>query len=377
MQRLIFQRALAAAFLCLAGMALAAEFTEFNFKDGTSVKGEAIGPKERDVVIKNSDGKFLPRMAWTNFTQETLKEFAKNPKMRQFVELLIEDAAPATNGAGGEINIPEVVVAKRDWKQPKEVAEKPGLPKKPGMIAGMFGTGVGWFSMLVVYAGIIYAGFEVAAYRRRPKQLVMGLSAIPIFGFFAPIAFLCMPAVKSLEETKPNSVAQAAAIAAAAAAQKPEEKPAFPGKKKPGLALGKKVDDAGHAPAPVVAPKPGDPVAAPVAGPAAVASPVKAPAPAAAPAMEAVVYRRGETNINKRFIETKFAGFFKAVLGPAEKEMWVVWVTATGGEFWSKRIVSISQTDVVVNCPQESGGTLDETIQIAGIQEIHLRPREG
>ena len=185
-----------------------------------------------------------------------------------------------------------------------------------------------------------------------------------------------MPAVKRLEETKPNSVAQAAAIAAAAAAQKPEEKPAFPGKKKPGLAFGKKTDDAGHAPAPV-APKPGDPVAAPVAALVAVPSPVKAPAPAAAPAMEAVVYRRGETNINKRFIETKFAGFFKAVLGPAEKEMWVVWVTATGGEFWSKRIVSISQTDVVVNCPQESGGTLDETVQIAGIQEIHLRPREG
>ncbi|MSU26649.1 MAG: hypothetical protein EXS27_01890 [Pedosphaera sp.] len=364
MQRLIFQRALAAAFLCLAGMALAAEFTEFKFKDGTSVKGEAIGPKERDVVIKDTDGKFLPRTAWTNFTQETLKEFAKNPKMRQYVELLIEDAAPATAVAGGEINIPEVVVAKRDWKQPKDVTDKRVVPKNPSMIAGMFGTGVGWFSMLVVYAGIIYAGFEVAAYRRRPKQLVMGLSAIPIFGFFAPIAFLCMPAVKRLEETKPNSVAQAAAIAAAAAAQKPEEKPAFPGKKKPGLALGKKVDDAGHAPAPVAAPV-------------AVASPVKAPAPAATPAMEAVVYRRGETNINKRFIETKFAGFFKAVLGPAEKEMWVVWVTATGGEFWSKRIVSISQTDVVVNCPQESGGTLDETIQIAGIQEIHLRPREG
>ena len=48
--------------------------------------------------------------------------------------------------------------------------------------------------------------------------------------------------------------------------------------------------------------------------------------------MQPAVYRRGETNINKRFIETKFAGFFKAVLGPAEKDMWVVWVTATGGE---------------------------------------------
>ena len=68
---------------------------------------------------------------------------------------------------------------------------------------------------------------------------------------------------------------------------------------------------------------------------------MSAPAAPSAPKLEAVVYRRGETNINKRFIETKFAGFFKAVLGPAEKEMWVVWVTATGGEHWSKRIVSI------------------------------------
>ena len=381
MQRLIFRRALGVALLCLAGLALAADSQVFKFKDGTSVTGEAIGPKEKDVVIKNTDGKFLPRTAWTNFTQETLKEIAKNPKMRQFVELLIEEAAPATAGAGGEVNIPEVVVPKREWKKPKEVADKPVLPEKPGMIAGMLGTGVGWFCLVVVYAGIIYAGWEVAAYRRRPKQLVMGLSAIPGLGFFAPIAFLCMPAVKTVEETKPNAVQQAAAFAAQQAAQKPEEKPAMPGKKKPGLSIGKKSDDGGHAaaapagPKPVSTTKPGAPAAG--AAPVAAASPVKAPPPPASAALEPVVYRRGETNINKRFIETKFAGFFKAVLGPAEKEMWVVWVTATGGEFWSKRIVSITQTDVVVNCPQEGGGTLDETIQIAGIQEIHLRPQEG
>ena len=378
MQRLIFRRALAVAIACLAGVALAAEFTVFKLKDGTSITGESLGANEKSVMFRDKDGKLLPtRVAWTNFTQETLKDFAKNPKLRQFVELLIEDAAPAA-GTGGEVSIPEVVVQKRDWKQPKAVTEKPVRPEKPGMIGGMFGTGVGWFSLLVVYAGIIYAGFEVAAYRRRPKQLVMGLSAIPGLGFFAPIAFLIMPPVKTVEETKPNSVAQAAAIAAA---QKPEEKPAAPGKKKPGLAFGKKADDAGHAPAagghkPVATAKPGTPTATPVA----TASPVKAPAPQAAPSaptIEAAVFRRGETNINKRFIESKFGGFFKAVLGPAEKEMWLVWVTATGGEFWSKRIVSISQTEVVVNCPQEGGGTLDETLQIAAIQEIHLRPQEG
>ena len=165
MQRLIFQRALAVAFLCLAGLALAAEFTVFKFKDGTSITGEVMSPNEKTVVIKNSEGKILPRTSWTNFTQESLKDLAKNPKMRQFVELLIEDAAPATAGAGGEINIPEVAIAKRDWKKPKDVAEKPVLPEKPGVIAGMLGTGVGWFSLIVVYAGIIYAGFEARGWR--------------------------------------------------------------------------------------------------------------------------------------------------------------------------------------------------------------------
>lgn len=372
MQRLTFQRALVAGLVCLAGVSLGAEF---KLKDGTLLTGEALGANEKSVVIKNTEGKMLPRTEWSKFTQETLKEIAKNPKMRQFVELLIEDAAPAGVGAGGEVVIPEVVASKREWKKPKEVAEKPVLPEKPGIIAGVFTTGVGWLSLIIIYAGIIYAGFEVALYRRRPKQLVMGLSAIPGIGFFAPIAFLCMPAVKTVDETKPNAVAQAAAIQAAKDAQKPEEKPAGPGKKKPGLAFGKKSDEAapaatGHKP--VATTKPGA-TAAPVAA----ASPVTAPAPQGAPKLEPAVYRRGETNINKRFIETKFGGFFKAVLGPAEKEMWLVWVTATGGEFWSKRVVSISQTEVVVNCPQEGGGTLDQTLQIVEVSEIHLRPQEG
>ncbi len=370
MQRFLFQRALAAALACLAGVALAADF---KLNDGTTMSGEPIGPDSKSVIIRGAD-KPYPRTAWTNFTQEALKEFAKNPRLRAFVELHVKEAEPPPGAEGAELNVPEVVVPKRAWKAPKEVEGKPVLPESPGLFAGMFTTGVGWFSLLVMYAGIIYAGFEVAVYRRRPKQLVMGLSAIPFFGFFAPIAFLALPEVKTAAETKPNAVAQAAAQQAAEA--KPEPRPEL-GKKKPGLAFGKKPDAGAHgAPAagghkPIATAKPSAPAAA------AAPSPVLAPAPPSGPKLEAVVYRRGETNINKRFIETKFAGFFKAVLGPAEKEMWVVWVTATGGEHWSKRIVSISQTDVTVNCPQEAGGTLDETIQIAGIQEIHLRPQEG
>ncbi|NBR86608.1 MAG: hypothetical protein EBS84_18240 [Proteobacteria bacterium] len=364
MQRFPIYATLLLAAAWLAGAA------DYKLKDGTTLSGEGISFTDKGVVIKNADNKVLPRTAWTNFSQEGLKEFAKNPKARPFVELLVEDA-PAPDGTAPEINVPDAAaVPARPPAKWKEVEGKPTLPENPGLIGGMFTTGIGWLSLIVVYAAIIYAGYEVAIYRRRPRNMVMGLSAIPFVGIAAPITFLILPPVKSEEEAKPTAVQQA--LAKAKEEPKPEEKPA-PGKKKPGLSFGKKAEDAGHdapaaaGPKPVAVAKPGNP---------APAAPAKAPA-AAAPTLEPAVYRRGETNINKRFIETKFAGFFKAVLGPAEKDMWVVWVTATGGEHWSKRIVSITQTDVVVNCPQEGGGTLDETIQIAAIQEIHLRPQEG
>ncbi len=363
-------RALALVLAVLAGAALAADY---KMKDGTTLSGEIVSPTEKGIIL-NIGGKPSPRTAWTNFTQEALKEFAKNPKARPFVELLIEDATPPGGAPGAaEVNVPDPVVPKREWKAPKEVEGKPTLPEKPGLIGGMFTTGVGWFALVMMYAGVLYAGYEVAHYRRRPLQLVMGLSAIPGVGFFAPIVFLCLPAVKTETEAKPTAVEQA--LAAAKEATKEPEKPAA-AKKKPGLALGaKKAEDGGgHAPAAkaVAVTKPG------AAQPAAAApSPVKAPPPPGAAKLEPATYRKGETNINKRFIETKFAGFFKAVPAAPEKDMWLVWVTATGGEFWSKRVVSVNQTEVVVNCPQEGGGTLDQTVQIVEITEIHLRPQEG
>ncbi len=356
MQRLPFFVTLALALTWLASAA------DYKLKDGTTISGDPISFTDKGVVIKSPD-KLLPRTAWTNFAQEGLKEFAKNPKARPFVETLIDEPPPGD--AGAEVNVPETPVVKRPWKQPKEAEGKPVLPESPGLIAGMFGTGVGWLSLFVFYAATIYAGYEVAVYRRRPKNLVMGLAAIPFAGLLSPITFLIMPPIQTEEESKPNAVEQAALQA----------KEGHKEDEKKGVALGKNKPKVTATAKPVATAKPGAPAAAPAP------SPVKAPpapgVPAAPAALEPVVYRRGETNINKRFIETKFAGFFKAVPGPAERDMWVVWVTATGGEYWSKRVVSISQTEVVVNCPQEGGGSLDQTLQIVEITEIHLRPQEG
>lgn len=360
MQRLPLCLAFTLALVWLAGAA------DYKLKDGTTLSGEPVLPAtDKGVVIKTPENKFLPRTGWTNFTQEGLKELAKHPKIRPFVETLIDEPPPGDAGAGAEVNVPETAVTKRPWKQPKEAEGKPVPPESPGLIAGMFGTGIGWLSLFVFYAATIYAGYEVAIYRRRPTKLVMGLAAIPLAGVFAPITFLIMPPIQTEEEKKPNAVEQAALQAKEG--HKEEEKKGF--------ALGKaKVKAAGAGAKPVATAKPGAPAASAAPAP----SPVKAPAPPGTPAaLEPVVYRRGETNINKRFIETKFAGFFKAVPGPAERDMWLVWVTATGGEYWSKRVVSISQTEIVVNCPQEGGGSLDQTMQLVEITEIHLRPQEG
>lgn len=360
MQRLLFHRSLVAAALALlAGAVLAADY---KLKDGTTVSGDILAQSDKGVIIR-SDGKTLDRMGWTNFTQEALKEFAKNPKVRAFVETLIDEPPPG-DAAAAKALVPETPVSKRPPAKWSEVKSKPVLPESPGLIGGIFGTGIGWLSLMVVYAATIYAGYEVSLYRRRPRNLVMGLAAIPLVGVFSPITFLIMPGIKTEDETKLNSVELAALQAKEG--HKPEEKKGFE--------LGKNKNKPASA-KPVSTAKPAAPAAAPAP------SPVKAPAAPSAPAapasFEPVVYRRGETNINKRFIETKFAGFFKLAPGPAERDMWLVWVTATGGEYWSKRVVSISQTEIVVNCPQENGGSLDQTVQLVEIQEIHLRPQEG
>ena len=360
MQRLIIYCALVLAAAWVTGVAGAADY---KLKDGTTLSGEAIGPNEKSVIIKAPDGKLLPRTPWANFSQEALKEFAKNPKIRAFVELLIEEPVAGAAGAGSEPEVPEVPLPKRPPAKFMEVQAKPQLPESPGLFAGMFTTGVGWLGLVAMYAATIFAGYEVAHYRRRPQGLVMGLAAIPFLGVASPIAFLVMPPVRTEEEKKPTAVEQAAKQNQEAAKEEAKPKGMALGKAKPATAR------------PVATAKPVAHAAAPAAAPAPVA-PAPAPAPAAPAGLTPAVFRRGETNINKRFIETKFAGFFKLVPGPAERDMWLVWVCPRG-EFWSKRVVSINQTEVVVNCPQENGGSMDETLQIVEIQEIHLRPQEG
>ena len=69
------------------------------------------------------------------------------------------------------------------------------------------------------------------------------------------------------------------------------------------------------------------------------------PPPAAAKLPEPIVFKRGEYLFNRRFFETKFAGFFRVVPSEAEKDL-VLLITAARGQFAGRRISRITPNEL-------------------------------
>ena len=153
---------------------------EFTLKDGTVLKGEPVGPDNKGVIIKSESGSFSTRIDWAKFTQEALKEFAKNPRVAKVIENLL-DTPPGGEGDKEEnVVIPEkskkVVPVAREYPKPDRNAPQFGF------MSG-FSTGIGIVLLLILYGANIYAGHEIAIFRRRPKALVCGIAAgVPVVG---------------------------------------------------------------------------------------------------------------------------------------------------------------------------------------------------
>ena len=146
------------------------------------------------MLIKVGDGKY-ERVAWTSFSQEDLKQFAKVPKMAPLVEPLIEITQAE------KIKKTEVKL-----KQPERLER----PEQRSLVGALFSSGLGLLIMLVLYAANIYAGYEVSIFRARPTALVCGVSAVlPLIG---PIIFLSMPTniAPAVETWEPTPDAAAA-----------------------------------------------------------------------------------------------------------------------------------------------------------------------
>ena len=305
-------------FALMTGGISMAPGASYPLNDGATLSGEPISFTKDGVVVKTADGNFAPRMGWTNFTQEALKELAREPKAKPFVEPYLELDETET------VKKPSLVI------KPKAHDRLARPDPKAGMGA-MFSSAISVLLFLLLYAGNLYAAFEIAIFRNYHPGLVCGVAAAaPILG---PVLFLCLPTrlQKSHEELAAEQMAEHA----------PEEVQ---------LAY---THPGGHGTAEGEA----------------------AAAEAAAAQPKVTVYQRGQTTFNRRFFETKFSGFLRVVPGDAEKDK-EIFIKSSRGEHVGSRLTRIQPNELFLQV-QKGDATADVIIPFNEIFEIHVRPKEA
>jgi hypothetical protein len=308
----------------------------YQLSTGETLNGEVLPTSANDagVQVKVGEGEYK-KVPWDGFSQQDLRKFRENPKLEPFVE-------------------PFIVITPEERVKKTEVVIKPPPrlphPAAQSLFGAMFSSGLGLFLLLVVYGATIYAGYEVAIFRAQPVPLVAGLSAIPLLGALAPIIFLAMPT--RLQAAEPTWQASAAA------APPPETTPETvnpmqgePTQQPAGLRL---ADTAAH-----------ETQSAHGATPA-----------QAKPSLPATqTFQRGQFTFNRRFIETKFAGFFGVVRHGGDKDMVLV-VKAARGQYTCNRISRIAANDFHVEV-QHGNASEEIMIPFQEIKEIQLKHKDA
>lgn len=304
--------------------ALRAETFELN--DGKTVTGEIIGkPTDTEIQLKIREGEYR-KIPWSDLSQTTLKELAKNPNFQAFAEPFIEI------GLEQRVKKTEVTI-KKDYP-------RLDLPKKGSLLGGLFSSSVGIFVLLLAYAANVYAAYEIATVRAYSPPMVCGIAAVaPIIG---PVVFLCLP----------TNMARTEEAEAAAAAHKEAPTPTLPA-----------------VPA-------GDTAAAPAAPAGGLHFADQTGAATAGGALpETQVFQRGQFTFNRRFIETKFAGFFGVIRREADKDMQMI-VKSARGEFNVHRINRISASDMHIEIHKGHAAS-EVAVPFGEIQEIRFRHKDA
>ena len=200
------------------------------------------------------------------------------------------------------------------------IKEPPRLDRPQG--GSLFASPVMLMVLLLVYAANVYAGYEIAIFRQWPPALVAGLAAV--LPFIAPIIFLALP-------TRRHHVEEA-----------PVEHEPIPLQE-----------------APVVVPE-----AAPASD-----QPTGPVLPAA------VVYARGQFTFNRRFFETKFAGFLKMVPGEAERDR-VIHIKSARGEFIGQRLSKIEPNELFLQI-RKGTATEDVMIPFTEVFEVTVKHKDA
>jgi hypothetical protein len=296
--------------LLWAGVGLGAVY---RLTDGTTVEGDPVSPNERGVVIRGPGGQYSSRIAWDRFTQESLRELARDKKLAQFVEVyLIEEDQPEEQ-------------ARPPLPKPRPVEGKLSRPENPAFWAGLAGSSIGLLILIGLYAANLYSAYEIAVYRARPLAMVVGLAAIvPVI---PQIIFLALPTRIPKEEEQVGAAAEVAA---------------------------------------------GSGAAAPVVG-AGLHLAQETPAPAATKPAEPTIFKRGEYAFNRRFFETRFSSFFGMVR--RDKSQVMILKTAKQ-QYVVNRITRITATDMHVEV-QKGAAVEEIPVSFTEIVEVELRLAGG
>jgi hypothetical protein len=292
---------------------------EFKLNNGDILRGQAVSFNDDGLVVRLDIGGHSPRISWSKITQETLQQLAKNPQAVKFVEPFIE--------------VPPVSRDKEQKKKEIVVKAPPRAEQvaKPGIIA-FIATPAGLAVALVLLLANVFAGYQIARYRRRPPAMVCALSAI--FPVFAPAIVLSMPTAQ-YEPVEPAAGEGAeGTLAAGKSTTGPLAK--VPGMAS-GLSIAQHVEKAGGTAA-------GQPQS----------------------------FKRGEYTFNRRFIETKFPGFFRIVPSEAEKDL-VLAVRTAKDEFVAKRVTRISSNEMHILLLRGS----EMSVEFAAITELQIRHKDA
>ena len=275
--------------------------------DGTTVVGDVVKFDDNGLLLRAA-GDVYKNFQWANFSQEALKQLAANPKLNSKNPTVASLVEPFI----------EPDASQRPPKAEIRVnpVTRPELPKNPSLFGGLVASPVGWFILLVLYLANLYAAFEVAVIRGRSFVQVIGLSAVaPVIG---PIVFLILPI--------PVEAPPAAVVTDAATPGRPAKSPE---EIQITEASWRKEEKK----------------------------------------LEAQVFARGKFTFNRRFVETKFAGYIGEPKGDAKK--FAMQLKTAQGEFAIVRIAQVGATDVIF----EAAGRGPITVPLADILEIKLIPQ--
>lgn len=300
---------------------------KFKLKDGTEISGDVSGPNQVGVLFRYTEGdnagKFTKRYKWEEFSQETLADFKQDNRVKRYVELLIE-IKTTDFGTVQDETLPE-----RKPRPPVEVkpVSKATREFADATVFGALFSGSGLILLLLIYGANLFAAYEVAYFRNYHFAVVCGTAAVvPVIG---PLVFLCLPTRSK------------------------------------------------HAPVVDAGPQPGDTADVMNEEDEEEEAVVEvAPMPVVAQIPATQVFKRGEVAINRRFIETKFAPFFRVIIGDNEKDLRLV-IKSSKGEFVGNRVSKVTQTDMSLQITNESGASIEETFPIADIFEIQIRHKDA